>query len=136
MNTDEFKQYIQDALDLVEFCRGDSSTKWGAVRTALGHAEPFQLKYIGIGNEQWGNNFYAHYEAFVDAFHQAKLEKPELYGDVELMFTAGLDDGDSGDHYMNAYEEAAKWLKEHPDQTINDFAVLSTIITTMTQAGS
>ena len=122
MNTDGFQQYIQDALDLVEFCRGDASTKWGAVRTALGHTEPFQLKYIGIGNEQWGNNFYKHYEAFVDAFQQAKQEKPELYGDIELMFSAGVDDGDSGDHYMNAYEEAAKWLKEHPDKTMNDFA--------------
>lgn len=121
MNTDDFRHYIQDALDLVEFCRGDSSTKWGAVRTALGHAEPFQLKYIGIGNEQWGSNFFKHYEAFVDAFNQAKQEKPELYGDIELMFSAGVDDGDSGDHYMNAYEEAAKWLKEHPDKTINDF---------------
>lgn len=122
MNTEEFQQYIQDALDLVEFCRGDATTKWGAVRAALGHSEPFQLKYVGIGNEQWGDNFFKHYEAFVDAFDKAKKEKPELYGDIELMFSAGIDDGDSGDHYIYAYEEAAKWLKEHPDKTINDFA--------------
>ena len=45
------------------------------------------------------------------------------YGDIELMFTAGVDDGDSGkDIYMQAYNEAAKWLKAHPDKTINDFA--------------
>ncbi len=42
VNSAEFKQYIQDALDLVEFCRGDVSTKWGAVRVAMGHEKPFE----------------------------------------------------------------------------------------------
>ncbi|MDE6874963.1 MAG: hypothetical protein K2P87_10960 [Lachnospiraceae bacterium] len=51
VGTEEFEQYVQDALDLVEFCRGDASTKWGAVRIAMGHEEPFALKYIGIGSE-------------------------------------------------------------------------------------
>ena len=51
VGTPEFQQYVQDALDLVEFCKGDTSTKWGAVRASLGHEEPFALKYIGIGNE-------------------------------------------------------------------------------------
>ncbi len=118
----EFKQYVQDALDLVEFCRGDASTKWGAVRISMGHEKPFALKYIGIGNEQWGSRFFERYEAFVDAFDKAKKEKPELYGDIELMFTAGADDGDSGADYMGAYKEAEKWLKAHPDKTIADFA--------------
>lgn len=122
VGTEEFQQYIQDALDLVEFCKGDSSTKWGAVRTAMGHEAPFELKYIGIGNEQWGEDFFEHYEAFVDAFTVAKAENPALYGDVELMFSAGVDDGDSGIDYMYAYEEAAKWLKANPDKTINDYA--------------
>ena len=122
VGTEEFNRYIQDALDLVEFCRGDSSTKWGAVRTAMGHEEPFALKYIGIGNEQWGNNFFEHYEAFVEAFNNAKLENPELYKDIELMFTAGVDDGDSGVDYMAAYRRAAQWLSENPDKTISDYA--------------
>lgn len=123
LDSAEFKQYIQDALDLVEFCRGDKTTKWGKIRIAMGHEEPFKLKYIGIGNEQWGDDFFEHYEAFVDAFNDAKKTNPALYGDIELMFTAGLDDGDSGkDIYMEAYNEAAKWLKAHPDKTINDFA--------------
>jgi alpha-L-arabinofuranosidase len=122
VGTEEFEQYIQDALDLVEFCRGGADTTWGAVRIAMGHEEPFELKYIGIGNEQWGDEFYAHYEAFVEAFAKAKEENPELYGDVELMFTAGVDDGDSGSDYSVAYEEAAEWLAENPDKTIEDFA--------------
>lgn len=122
VESDEFQQYIQDALDLVEFCKGDSSTKWGAVRTALGHPEPFELKYIGIGNEQWGNQFFTRYRAFVDAFDKAKETNPNLYGDVELMFSAGADDGDSGADYMSAYREAADWLIKHPEKTISDFA--------------
>ena len=123
LDSAEFKQYIQDALDLVEFCRGDKTTKWGKIRIAMGHEKPFKLKYIGIGNEQWGDDFFKHYEAFVDAFNDAKKTNPALYGDIELMFTAGVDDGDSGkDVYMEAYNEAAKWLKTHPDKTINDFA--------------
>lgn len=121
--TKDLDSYIKDALDLVEFCRGDSSTKWGKVRIAMGHTEPFALKYVGIGNEQWGDKFFEHYEAFVDAFDKAKQEKPELYGEIELMFSAGIDDGDSGRaNYIPAYERAAKWLLEHPGKTINDFA--------------
>jgi alpha-L-arabinofuranosidase len=122
VGTEEFEQYIQDALDLVEFCKGGADTTWGAVRIAMGHEEPFELKYIGIGNEQWGSEFYAHYEAFVDAFAAAREENPELYGDIELMFTAGVDDGDSGSDYSTAYEVAAEWLAENPDKDISDFA--------------
>ncbi len=122
IGTPEFNQYIQDALDLVEFCRGDASTKWGAVRIAMGHEKPFELKYIGIGNEQWGNNFYKKYEAFVDAFDAARKENPAMYDGIELMYSAGVDDGDSGLDYMPSYIEAANWLKEHPGKTIKDFA--------------
>ena len=122
IGSEEFQRYIQDALDLVEFCRGDSTTKWGAVRTAMGHPEPFELKYVGIGNEQWGDDFFNRYEAFVDAFEKAKEEKPEIYKGVELMFTSGADDGDSGADYMDAYERAADWLLKNPDKTINDYA--------------
>ena len=122
IGTPEFEQYVQDALDLVEFCKGDKNTKWGAVRIAMGHEEPFALKYIGIGNEQWGSKFYDRYEKFVEAFDKAKAENPALYGDVELMYSAGVDDGDSGVDYMPAYREAANWLNSNPDKTLSDFA--------------
>lgn len=122
VGTAEFEQYIDDALDLVEFCRGDDSTVWGRARIAMGHEEPFGLKYIAIGNEQWGNNFYKHYEAFVDAFAAAAKENPEMYGDIELIYSAGTDDGDSGNMYLSSYEEAEKWLDDNPGKTIGDFA--------------
>ncbi len=50
--------YIQDAIDLIEFAKGDKTTKWGAIRAALGHEEPFAMDYIGIGNEQSGDDYY------------------------------------------------------------------------------
>ena len=50
---DQLDDYIQDALDLVEFANGDVTTKWGKVRADMGHPEPFNLKYLGVGNEQW-----------------------------------------------------------------------------------
>lgn len=94
IDSDEFKQYVQDALDLVEFCKGDASTKWGAVRIAMGHEEPFELKYVGIGNEQWQSEYYVHYKEFVKAFDQAAIDNPNLYGDIELIVANGPVSGD------------------------------------------
>ncbi len=51
---DSLDEYIQDAVDLVEFANGATDTKWGALRAEMGHPEPFNLKYLGVGNEQWG----------------------------------------------------------------------------------
>ena len=48
----DLDSYIQDALDLIEFANGDVNTEWGKLRAEMGHPEPFNLKFIGIGNEQ------------------------------------------------------------------------------------
>jgi alpha-L-arabinofuranosidase len=56
--------YVQDALDLIEFANGDQTTKWGAVRAALGHPEPFHLKMMGVGNEQWGPQYIERQQVF------------------------------------------------------------------------
>lgn len=125
IDSEEFYGYIQDALDLVEFCRGDASTKWGAVRIAMGHEAPFSLKYIGIGNENWGQDFFAKYTEFAKAIEMAKMDSPQMYGDIELIFTAGPDDGDSGHAmYMDAYEYAGKMLDGGSFTDMSDFAGL------------
>ena len=49
----QLDDYIQDALDLVEFANGPVDSKWGKVRADMGHPEPFNLKFLGVGNEQW-----------------------------------------------------------------------------------
>lgn len=94
LDSDEFKQCVQDALDLVEFCRGDETTAWGSVRIAMGHEEPFRLKYIAIGNEQWQSEYFQHYRAFVEAFNQAAEENPQMYGDIELIVANSTTSGD------------------------------------------
>ena len=48
----EMDEWVQDALDLIEWANGDANTKWGRVRAEAGHPKPFGLKYLGIGNEE------------------------------------------------------------------------------------
>jgi alpha-N-arabinofuranosidase len=72
---DQLVPYIQDALDLVEFANGAADTKWGKVRASMGHPDPFNLKMMGIGNEQWGVQYIERYEAFVRAI---KGKYPEI----------------------------------------------------------
>lgn len=111
LSSDEFKQCVQDALDLVEFCRGDASTYWGSVRIAMGHEEPFTLKYIAIGNEQWQTEYHAHYEKFVEAFENAAKEEPELYGDIELIVANGTASGSTeGWSYIEDYPDSVTTL--------------------------
>ena len=48
----------QEVLDSIEFARGASNSTWGSVRTAMGHEDPFNLKYIAVGNEDcWKKNY-------------------------------------------------------------------------------
>ncbi|MEO7046941.1 MAG: alpha-L-arabinofuranosidase, partial [Ferruginibacter sp.] len=53
----ELDPYVQDALDLIEFANGDVKTEWGKVRESMGHPAPFNLKLLGIGNENWGPQY-------------------------------------------------------------------------------
>jgi alpha-N-arabinofuranosidase len=64
---DQLEPYIQDALDLIEFANGAADTKWGKLRVEMGHPAPFNLKMIGVGNEQWGEQYIERYVAFTKA---------------------------------------------------------------------
>lgn len=66
---EDLDPYVQDALDLIEFANGDSNSKWGKIRTEMGHPEPFNMKYIGVGNEQWGADYIERYKVFEKAIH-------------------------------------------------------------------
>ena len=78
----ELQPYIDDALDLIEFANGDTSTKWGKLRADMGHPAPFNLKFIGIGNEQWGEWYPEHLEPFLKAI-RAK------YPEIQIVGTSG-----------------------------------------------
>lgn len=122
MDSELFKQYIDDMFDLIEFCRGDETTVWGKARIAMGHAEPFDLPFICIGNENEGTDYYERYTAFLEAFLAAKAEDPELYEGIELIYSAGASDATHGANYIKSYEYAAEYLANHPELTVNDFA--------------
>ena len=70
----DLDSYIQDALDLIEFANGDVNTTWGKVRADMGHPAPFNLKYLGIGNEQWGKEYPERLEPFIKALRKAYPE--------------------------------------------------------------
>ena len=74
VHLDELDSYVQDAIDLIEFANGDTNTTWGKLRAEMGHPEPFKLKFIGIGNEQWGPEFTERLEVFVKAIRKAYPE--------------------------------------------------------------
>ena len=76
---DSLECYIQDALDLIEFANGNEQSTWGKVRAEMGHPKPFNLKYIGIGNEQWGAEYPARLEPFVKAI-RAKYPNMKIVG--------------------------------------------------------
>jgi len=81
---DSLQPYIQDCLDLIEFANGDVNTTWGKVRAEMGHPESFNLKFIGVGNEQWDELYYKRLEPFVAAI-RAK------YPNIKIIGTSGPD---------------------------------------------
>lgn len=79
---DSLQSYIQDALDLIEFANGDETTKWGKLRAEMGHPAPFNMKFIGVGNEQWGPEYPERLKYFVDAIRKA-------YPDIQIIGSSG-----------------------------------------------
>ncbi|MGN0294531.1 MAG: alpha-L-arabinofuranosidase C-terminal domain-containing protein [Lachnospiraceae bacterium] len=85
VDSDEFKEFVQDALDLIEFANGPADSKWGGIRASMGHPEPFGLEMIAVGNEQWETKYvdiFARHVRFEKAIH-------EVYPEIRLLGTAG-----------------------------------------------
>ncbi len=72
---DQLDPYIQDALDLIEFANGSIVTPWGRKRAEMGHPAPFNLKMIGVGNEQWGPQYIERYDIFT---RRLKAKYPDI----------------------------------------------------------
>lgn len=95
--------WIDDVLDLIEFANGDSSTNWGSHRAMLGHPEPFNLKYIAIGNEQWGKEYFERYEIFERIISQ---KHPE----IRLITSAGWNSEGKD------FDYAVEWMKNNKNK--------------------
>lgn len=76
---DQLGPYVQDMLDLIEFANGPVDSTWGRVRAEMGHPEPFNMKMLGIGNEQWGPQYIERYRVFARAI-KARYPEMQLIG--------------------------------------------------------
>lgn len=96
---DQLDPYISDALDLVEFANGTTESTWGKIRAQMGHPAPFNLKMIGVGNEQWGAQYIERYKIFARAIH-------EKYPEVKIV--SGTGPAPSGKDFDFASRELKK----------------------------
>lgn len=105
---DDLQPYIQDALDLVEFANGAVTTKWGKVRADMGHPEPFNLKLLGVGNENWGPQYIERFKIFQKAIK-------EKYPDIKLIGSSGTDPASERFDYLNKSlrELNVEFIDEH-----------------------
>ncbi|RZU60883.1 alpha-L-arabinofuranosidase C-terminal domain-containing protein [Zhihengliuella halotolerans] len=101
-------RWVQDTLDLIEFANGDVDTEWGGARADLGHPEPFNLEYIGLGNEENTKTFEANFPRFRDAI-EAK------YPEITIISNTGPDD--SGTRFDELWDfnvaEGVEMVDEH-----------------------
>ncbi len=70
--------YIQDALDEIEYVTGDASTRWGSERVKNGHAAPFPLHYVEIGNEDWFDKSGSYDGRYAQYYKAIKARYPSL----------------------------------------------------------
>ena len=102
---DQMPAYIDELCNLIEWANGDPATnRWARMRADAGHPEPFNLKYLGIGNEDIiGTVFEERYEMICRTIRQR-------YPDVKLCGTVGPFHHPSAD-----YQEGWRFTREHPD---------------------
>jgi len=86
--------WVGDALDLIEFANGAINTKWGKVRADMGHPDPFHLKMMGVGNENWGPQYIARLKIFTKAIK-------EKYPAIKLVNSSGTDPNGDRFDYLN-----------------------------------
>ncbi len=115
---EQLDPYIQDALDLIEFANGDSTSKWGSIRSKMGHPKPFNLKILGVGNENWGPQYIERLQIF-----QKVIKKQ--YPSMKLVCSSGVFEGAQfefldksvramkGDFIDEHYYQTPKWFLDN-----------------------
>ncbi|GGZ34439.1 alpha-L-arabinofuranosidase [Echinicola pacifica] len=101
-------EYVNDALDLIEFANGSVDSHWGAKRAEMGHPEPFDLKFIGVGNENWGPQYIERAKVFQKAIKAA-------YPEITIVSTSGPSpDGEEFDYLWGELRKMdAELVDEH-----------------------
>jgi alpha-N-arabinofuranosidase len=113
----ELDPYVQSALDEVEYVTGDTSTKWGAERAKDGHAAPFPLHYIEIGNEDWfdkSGSYSARYNQFAQALRK-KYPQYKLIATTPVKVSAADEPDLIDDHYYKSPAEMFALVHHYDD---------------------
>ncbi len=96
----EMDEWVQDALDLIEWANGDVNTKWGRVRAEAGHPKPFNLKYLGIGNEERIS------PEFAERFRYMYKKIMEAHPEIVIVGTAGPGSHPDNPDFQNGWKLA------------------------------
>ena len=96
----EMDEWVQDALDLIEWANGDATTKWGRVRAEAGHPKPFGLKYLGIGNEERIS------PEFTERFKYMYEKVTKAHPEIIIVGTAGPGSHPGNPDYENGWKLA------------------------------
>ncbi|MBQ7920406.1 MAG: carbohydrate binding domain-containing protein [Lachnospiraceae bacterium] len=104
------KKYIDNFTDLIDFAISTDfeNNKWAALRKEMGHEAPFGLHYLGVGNENWGTEFFANFEAFKYAI-DCHMEKNYPDYELHIISTAGAQADD--DAYQSGWKFLAGYMK-------------------------
>ena len=113
LTIEETYAYAQDILDLIEFANGDVTTEWGALRAEMGHPEPFNLKYLGIGNENLDQVYWDRFDILYNAVKEA-------YPEIIIVSSAGP--WAEGDTPRNAW---ALIRRKYPDTIVDEHYYMS-----------
>ncbi len=106
---EDMPAYIQDILDMVEYANGPADSQWGKVRAEAGHPEPFNLKYLGIGNEDLIS------ETFKERFKMIRDAVNEKYPEIVVVGTVGpfFEGSDYEEGWRFARQEDVAIVDEH-----------------------
>lgn len=96
----EMDEWVDEALDLIEWANGDATTEWGKKRAEAGHPAPFNLKYLGLGNEELISEEFA--ERFKYIYERVRKAHPEII----IVGTAGPGSHSDNPDYINGWKLA------------------------------
>lgn len=97
----EMDEWVDEALDLIEWANGDPATsKWAKMRADAGHPAPFGLKYLGLGNEERISPEFE--ERFTYIYNKVKAAHPEIV----IVGTAGPGSHSGNPDYVNGWKLA------------------------------
>lgn len=97
---ENLNEWIQDVLDFLEFANGPVDSRWGSLRAKLGHPEPFNVKYLGIGNENWSDQYHERFALFRTAIESSHPQ-------IQIVFSG------PPSYEGSSFRYAMRWAREN-----------------------